>query len=297
MSEQKDQAAGWLLAGGSQPNPAGKPNQDALYYSPQALHAASGRPSALAMVCDGVGGQPGGEEASALAIATLRRALEPRLRHEGLAAGNQQALLEEALAAANEAIFQHNQALGRPPQERMTTTAILAWLHGEGAVVAHVGDSRAYAFTPGQGLARLTTDHTALELDLRRGLVTAEEARAGSYHGGEALTQALGLRESISPDFRAVRLEPGLTLLLCSDGVYKPLGEERLAQTLAAWAGQETGASRRGLAGWLSRLRPARPAPQSPARSAAALGEELLRQVQQAGGQDDATLVIIQIKA
>jgi serine/threonine protein phosphatase PrpC len=58
MSEQKTPAAAWLLAGGSQPNPKGKPNQDALYYTPHPLRTPSGWPSALAIVCDGVGGLP-----------------------------------------------------------------------------------------------------------------------------------------------------------------------------------------------------------------------------------------------
>jgi len=282
MNKQRAETAAWFLAGDSLPNPEGKPNQDATYYTPEPLFTPSGCPTALALVCDGVGSQPGGEEASALAIETLQSILEPLLLQDDLTAERQQGLLDQALATANQAIFQRNQALDRPPDQRMTTTVVVAWLYADRAVLAHVGDSRAYAFTLEQGLTRLTTDHTALELDLRRGLITSEEARSGDYHGGEALTQALGIREKVSPDCQVLPLHPGLILMLCSDGVYKPLGDERLAQVLAA------GGRTLGLFGLFRQK-------QTPAEQLSAIKHELLRQVQRRKGKDDATLVLIHV--
>lgn len=282
MTEQRSQAAAWFLAGDSLPNPEGKPNQDAIYYTPEPLSTPSGCPSALALVCDGVGGQPCGEEASALAIKTLQSILKPLLLQDDLTAETQQSLLDQALATANQAVFQRNQALNRPPEQRMTTTVVVVWLYANRAVLAHVGDSRVYAFTPGQGLTRLTTDHTALELDLRRGLITPEEAHSGDYHGGEALTQALGMREKVIPDLKVLPLHPDLVLILCSDGVYKPLGEEQLARVLAA-GGREI-----GLFGLFKRRRTAK-------EQLSAIKRELLRQVHKRKGKDDATLVLIHV--
>jgi len=273
---------GWLLIGDSLSNPEGRSNQDVFYYTPEPLFSPSGCPSALALVCDGVGGQPDGEAASALITKTLRSVLEPLLLQDGLTAETQQGFLDQALATANQAVFRRNQTLNRPPERRMTTTVVVAWLYADRAVMAHVGDSRAYAFTARQGLTCLTTDHTALELDLRRGLITTEEARLGDYRGGEALTQALGMREKVSPDFNTLALHPGLILMLCSDGVYKTLGKERLAQVLAA-EGRE-----RGLVRLFGRKRKA-------TGRLLAIERELLRRVQKRKGKDDATLVLIQV--
>ena len=282
MAKQRAQTTNWFLVGDSWPNPGNKPNQDSVYYTSEPLSTLSGCPSALALVCDGVGGQPGGEEASALAIKTLQSILKPLLLRDDLTAETQQSLLDQALTMANQAIFQRNQALGHPPEQRMATTVVAAWLYADHAVLAHVGDSRAYAFTPEQGLTRLTTDHTALELDLRRGLITPEESRSGDYHGGEALTQALGMREKVSPDFKVLPLHPGLILMLCSDGIYKPLGGKRLARVLAAEG------STFSFFGFLRRK-------QTPTEHLSALEHELLRQVQRRKGKDDATLVLIYV--
>ncbi len=265
---QPKQTIPWSLAGKSVPNPLSKPNQDAFYYTSQPIPTPSGVPSALALVCDGVGGQPQGEVASALALETVRDALTPYLGRDALTPEAQQELVQTALLTANQAIYQRNQALGRSLSQRMATTIVLAWLYAEQAVIGHVGDSRAYAFEPEVGLSQLTTDHTLLELDVKRGLITRAEARAGTYHGGETLTQALGIREKVYPDFKVVSLVGGLTLLLCSDGIYKPLGEERLAR----------------------RLRLAQPV------RAAALLEVILDQVALAEGSDDTTGIIIYVQ-
>jgi len=164
--------------------------------------------SILALVADGISGGELGNVMSALAIeqavASLRAAspVEPR------------AALERAFESAQAAILQRKQENGL---SRSGTTLVCAWLvpEGEGlrAYLANIGDSRAYIFRRDGTARQVTQDH----------------------HNGERLTYALGfpMHPSAVPGFYAdERLEPGETLLLCSDGLYNVLDPQQIASML-----------------------------------------------------------------
>lgn len=243
----------WHITGLSVTGPGHEHNEDALFYTP-ALRTAQGRSSALCLICDGLGGHEGGEVASQLAVEEISRFLEPFLTRDDLDPESRRQHLGEALAQANTAIYRRNEdrepALPVPsPVEgdkveglvlravegtdfawRIGMTVVAAWLYDDTVVAAHVGDSRLYTWD-GQ-LTQITTDHTALELDLRRRLITREQAQASRYRGGEALTQALSIRAEVSPDFHTLTVDRELTLLLCSDGLHKALAAEDMATVL-----------------------------------------------------------------
>ena len=164
--------------------------------------------SIIALVADGISGGELGNVMSALAIeqavASLRAAspVEPR------------AALERAFESAQAAILQRKQENGL---SRSGTTLVCAWLvpEGEGlrAYLANIGDSRAYIFRRDGTARQVTQDH----------------------HNGERLTYALGfpMHPSAVPGFYAdERLEPGETLLLCSDGLYNVLDPRQIAPML-----------------------------------------------------------------
>src|SRR6266568_5023876 len=119
----------------------------------------------LAVVADGIGGHPGGELASATAVALVCAGFTGRSLDE----------LQASARAANRAIW--DEAARRSELEGMGTTICAAGLTDDGAVaILNVGDSRAYVFRDGS-LTQLTDDHT----------VTAELVRRGDLNEAEAV--------------------------------------------------------------------------------------------------------------
>jgi PPM family protein phosphatase len=154
----------------------------------------------LLVVCDGLGGHPSGDLASATAIETLRgRAVE--------AAVSTEALLE-ALHAAHDAVVA---VADEDPGRTGMATTVVAAVVGEGsALVAHVGDSRAYLLAPEGSLRQVTEDHGM-----------------GGY-----ITQALGLDRGVEPDVAELDTPPGSRLLLCSDGLSNMVDPEAIGALL-----------------------------------------------------------------
>ncbi len=144
----------------------------------------------------------------------------------------------DRVLAANTAILEE---VGRRPDlAGMGTTMTLVDLGADGtARGAHVGDSRAYILRDG-ALRRLTTDHTVVAEHVAAGRMTADEAR--THPQRNMLTRALGLVPDIEVDAFEERLVPGDRLLLCSDGLTSMLPEGTVAELLgfgdpepAAW--------------------------------------------------------------
>ncbi len=92
-----------------------------------------------------------------------------------------------------------------------------------------MGDTRAYLLR-GANLTQLTEDHTLVAEQVRRGVLTAEEARG---RPSNVLTQAVGLEQPIVPFTRSVDLEEGDRLLLSSDRLHGFLDDGAIAATLA----------------------------------------------------------------
>src|SRR3954465_10333514 len=112
-----------------------------------------GRGGALLAVCDGMGGEAGGEVASTTAVATLyREALGalPGRSSLDVARG-----LLEAVQAANRDIQQVGG--GHVEVERMGATAAVCAVADQMLILAQVGDSRAYLLR-GEHLVQLTRD-------------------------------------------------------------------------------------------------------------------------------------------
>src|SRR5207245_2249775 len=102
----------------------------------------------VAAVADGMGGHPGGEVASAVAVALVQAAFTGRSLDE----------LEAGVRAANRAIW--DRAGASPALEGMGTTICAAGLTGDGTLaVVNVGDSRAYVLR-NDSLTQLTDDHS-----------------------------------------------------------------------------------------------------------------------------------------
>ncbi|TVW84078.1 serine/threonine-protein phosphatase, partial [Streptococcus pneumoniae] len=84
------------------------------------------------------------------------------------------------------------------------------------AIYAHIGDSR-IGLIRGEEYHQLTSDHSLVNELLKAGQLTPEEA--ASHPQKNIITQSIGQKDEIQPDFGMITLEPGDYLLLNSDGL------------------------------------------------------------------------------
>jgi protein phosphatase len=175
-------------------------------------------------VADGMGGHNAGEVASAMAVDSLRRAVE-----EAEPALEPDALLTIGVSMGNQTIW--NAAAEDIAKDGMGTTLVCAFLDESGRVViANVGDSRAYAYLGGQ-VHLVTADHTWVNEQVLAGYLSPKEARTSPYRN--LLTRTLGNAPNVDVDlFTGVRLDAGDGLILVSDGVTGYLEEEDFTTVL-----------------------------------------------------------------
>jgi protein phosphatase len=119
----------------------------------------------------------------------------------------------------------------------MGTTLTLAYCLNDELFVAHAGDSRCY-LCRNRSLYRLTRDHTVVDDMVRRGELSADEAK--QHHWRHVMTNALG---GGFPEFEVevhkLQLEAGDGVLLCSDGLTEMLSDKKISQILEAETGPE----------------------------------------------------------
>ncbi|MFT4628668.1 MAG: serine/threonine protein phosphatase PrpC [Myxococcota bacterium] len=199
-------------------------NEDAVF--------AEGRVFAVA---DGMGGAEFGEVASATAVAVVS-AWRERIEHaaERVEEGNAQTRM--ALSQILERMFEEaNSQVRQAAVDRdvaaMGTTLVVAVQAASLLFVAHVGDSRAYVLREGE-LAQITADHSVAALRVQRGLITEEQAESDPTR--HRLYQVIGQPGPPDVDVLELSLADGDRVLLCSDGLYEPLGDERLVKGLEA---------------------------------------------------------------
>jgi serine/threonine protein phosphatase PrpC/CRP-like cAMP-binding protein len=197
----------------------------------------------LYAVADGMGGYAAGEVASRAAIETLVQGVAARRAEMEFSDSrgetwHVQGLLEQAVQEACARV--HALALERPDYQGMGTTLTAAWLSPRRAFIAHVGDSRAY-LARGHEAHQLTEDHSLIRELQRQGRLTDDEARSFPYPN--AVTRAIGPHPVVEVDTLDLELCPGDRLLLCSDGLHRYLGEEKLGELLAERPVEEVAAS------------------------------------------------------
>lgn len=184
----------------------------------------------LLVVADGVGGGPDGDLASERGAAAV-------LSYVGRAAGCFHSLdvsrEHDLLSDLEETVQQVHQQLlaeaGGPGRQAPATTLTLVLLVWPRAYLVHVGDSRAYVRRRGR-LQALTRDQTFGEYMVSAGAWSEEQA--AKSRTAETLASAVGGSE-MSPVVGLVDLEPGDSLMLCTDGLSKHVSVERIAEVMA----------------------------------------------------------------
>jgi len=194
-------------------------------------------PLSLFILSDGMGGEAHGEIASAMAVETISEYLaEPKQDSgetlHGEASDNfslKTKRLKSAVHLANVKIYQSAQK--NPEQRGMGATLTVVWVDDAKLSIAHVGDSRAYLLRSGN-LQQLTNDHSLVAEQVRRGLITPQQAEESEMQS--VLLRALGAHPDVEVDVDEVAVVPNDVLLLCSDGLTRMVTEPEIAGTLQA---------------------------------------------------------------
>jgi PPM family protein phosphatase len=216
MAPGADGGRAWRGVSRTDPGRVRPSNQDAV----TALDDAG-----LWIVADGMGGHAAGELASRLAVELIAT----QWQREEDAPQAEADRLRRAIQMADRAI--RETARQDPGAAGMGTTVVtvgLARTRPLEAVVAHVGDSRAYLLRDGT-LTRLTADHALIEEYVRQGLLSPEAAR--SHPMRDVLTKALGTGGDSDPEVSTYRLGWTDQILLCTDGLTRMLTDAEILET------------------------------------------------------------------
>ena len=216
----------------------------------------------LMLVADGMGGHRAGERASAIAVVAIEQFTLNTFRwfFDTDSSGAQKVLaqFQSALSRADVKIFA--EAAENPDLKGMGTTLTMAFQLGSQLCIVHVGDSRAYLYRDGQ-LHQLTKDHTLIAELVRSGAIT--EDRAATHHLRHVIINVVGGHElGVKVEARALVIQAGDRVLLCSDGLTEMLKDEAIMAVLEA-----------------------EPLPENAARA-------LVAQANDAGGRDNITVLI-----
>lgn len=185
--------------------------------------AAWGKFGHLLIVADGMGAHAAGELASQLSVELIPH------HYRKLVRGLHAEALHQALTETNAEIFRRGQA--NPEFRSMGTTTCVLAIVPEGALIAHVGDSRVYRLR-GSQLEQLTFDHS-LVWEMRASGELSEEAIRNSTIPKNVITRSLGPNASVMVDIEGpFPLQVGDKFLLCSDGLSGQLSDEEIGVLL-----------------------------------------------------------------
>ena len=213
-------------------------NEDVLLVFTGELAGLEAMPSfGLFVVADGMGGHALGERASGIAARTMAR-----LTLEGIlpslladpATNAERPSLQEVMERAMDAA---NQAVSTSVPDGGGTTLTCALVIGQQMVLSHVGDSRAYIIT-GDGFEQLTRDHSLVQRLQELGQLSAAEAAVHPQRN--VLYRAIGQGDGLEVDVDSRRLPAGAMLLLCSDGLWGLVPDDRIISIVRESSGLQS---------------------------------------------------------
>lgn len=182
--------------------------------------------AALLVVVDGMGGHADGARAAEL----TQRTLVETFWHTPQPLFDPLGFLHLTLGRAHEEVVKAGAKL--PIEQRPRATCAVCLVQQGAAWWAHIGDSRVYHLRQG-AVAERTRDHSHVELLLREGLITAEQAQV---HPMRNFVESCLGGDPILPDMTLSRrrpLAPGDVLLLCTDGLWAGLRDNDIAAALS----------------------------------------------------------------
>jgi protein phosphatase len=239
-------------------------NEDAYLLLPE---------ETLFCVADGMGGHASGEVAARIAVEEMAEFFRTTGRDDDAtwpfkldpARGYDENRLLTGVKLANLRIFERAASDQRLRGMGTTIVALSFPRSGDGALVGHVGDSRAYLLRGG-ALRQLTEDHSLLNDYKKSRALTPEEIQAFPHKN--VIVRALGMRDVVEVDVQRVAVEPGDVLVLCSDGLSGMVPDERIGEIVRGHPKDLRGAA-----------------------------HALVDAANEGGGQDNVTCVLVQVVA
>ena len=209
-------------------------------------------------VADGMGGAAAGEVASKIFVTVVRESFADAAVSSEEAAYQ---LVQQVFSVANERIIEH--VANFPADAGMGCTAeLLTFVDGR-YIIGHVGDSRIYLFRNGD-LRQLTRDHSLVQMHLDGGMITAEEARV--HPKKNIVLRVVGMEQDFSLDILRGNTFAGDLFLLCSDGLSDMIDDNAILAILSSSYSLEQKANK------------------------------LVESAKEAGGKDNITVVLCQVK-
>lgn len=170
--------------------------------------------------------------------------------------------LERALLQINRHVFERGESdIGL---HRMGSTCVVMTLHPGRAEIAHIGDSRAYLVRANEG-RQLTSDHRVIQPMIDRGALTELESRVHPMRN--VLSRSVGVESEVDVSLQTLLTQPGDRILLCSDGLTEMLTDAEIVSEVAA------------------------------AEDLDQLVESLVAQANEAGGNDNISVVVVEVNA
>ena len=188
----------------------------------------------LCVVCDGMGGVKGGEEASAIAakefVHTVDQFIIPYLKNRDrqVSTSDIKRALARAVDLANEKVY--IRAKNSIEHKGMGTTLVGALIIDKVLFCINVGDSRLYSLK-GSAIKQITKDHSFVQHLIDTGKLTKEEAEHSSKKN--IITRAVGTEVFVEGDIFTARLEEGSYLLFCSDGLTNMVDEATICDIVS----------------------------------------------------------------
>lgn len=166
-----------------------------------------------------MGGYDSGDYASEVVIEALSTLKKPYKMSEFVNS------VEEKVIKANDKLLKHFTEL----ETRGGCTLVCLLIFNHHCIVMWAGDSRLYRYRKTE-LKMLTRDHSEAEDAVDRGEMTSEEAE--THPSGNVITRAIGIEENLYLDLDIFSIQSGDILLLCSDGLYKEMTDNEIAQQI-----------------------------------------------------------------
>ena len=189
------------------------------------------------VVCDGMGGMAAGEVASKMGVDTVldyfRKAAAngnfPEIGKKAEDLSQMANALGSSIHLANSII--HEAATSDSARSGMGSTIVGVYVKEKFLSIGHVGDSRIYRIRKGS-IEQLTEDHSLVMEQVRRGLITQEEADRSDMQN--IIIRALGSEDIVEPDLEDLVLEVGDIVLLASDGLTRHVKKDRILELVQA---------------------------------------------------------------
>ena len=182
--------------------------------------------TAVAVVCDGMGGAQSGGVASEVAIENVYKRITENYR-VGANPNIVRNLMLTAVHAANTIV--HEKSKEDIDKNGMGTTCVAALVEGKHCYIVSVGDSRVYLLQKDK-IEQITTDHTYVQMLYEEGIITKKEQK--THKMKNVITRALGVEPDVEVDYFEIEPEDDFTLLLCTDGLSNYCSEEQMYDTV-----------------------------------------------------------------